>query len=202
MTLGETLSLIKADLAHRAYHDAKSLSWFYCAKLPLSPAGLAVVILRFQQWLHHLGLRRLAKLLYLLNGVLFTVYIESEAEIKGGFAIAHPHGIIIDRWARIGETCLMTHHNTVSANPLDPPSEHGPVTVGDHVMIGGGARIIGNITVGHHCQIAMNSLVTRSAPPYSVLIGVPARVLHMAAAKGESTEPSPPQHHSQENGPR
>ena len=124
-----------------------------------------------------------------MNIVLFTVDIESEARIGPGLVFGHANGIVIDGQARIGSHCMLALHCTVAIGPrenMNPQTDR--VVLEDHVLVGVGSRVIGNITVGHHSRIGMNAAVIDSAPPYSILVGVPARVARTDVPDG-SDEP-------------
>jgi serine O-acetyltransferase len=176
VTFRQTLRLIKADLLYRTQLEGKKLNFFYCLKLILNPPALVVIIFRFQTWFYDAGLYLLANLLYLINILLFSCDFQTGAEIEGGLVVSYANGIIIHSKAKIGKNCILMFHNSITIGPrleMDPVNDR--VILEDNVMVGGGARIIGNITIGHHSQIGMNAVVTRSAPPYAVLTGVPAK---------------------------
>jgi serine O-acetyltransferase len=64
---------------------------------------------------------------------------------------------------------------TLGGTSLDPGKRHP--TLEEHVVVGSGAKILGNITIGHHARVGSGSVVIKSAPPRSTLVGIPARVL-------------------------
>jgi len=112
----------------------------------------------------------------LVNIILFSCDFQVGAEIEGGLVVSYANGIVIHSKAKIGKNCILMFHNSITIGPrleMDPVNDR--VLLEDNVMVGGGARIIGNITIGHHTNIGMNAVVTRSAPPYAVLTGVPAK---------------------------
>ncbi len=174
----ETLLVIREDLQHKARIDGKPFGWFCYVKLFLNPAALAVVVFRFQHLAYCCGLTVVAKILNAINVIVFSVEIGSRAQIAGGLVLGHCVGIVINGNSVIGKNCVFFHHNTVAIGPragLDPDNDR--VVIGDEVIVGAGARVFGNITIGHHSIIGMNAVVTRSIPPYSVVAGVPARVI-------------------------
>jgi serine O-acetyltransferase len=176
VTFRQTLRLMEADLTYQTQLEGKKLNFFYCLKLILKPQALVVIIFRFQTWFYDAGLYIFAKLLCLINIILFSCEFQVGAEIQGGLVVSHANGILIHSRAKIGKNCILMFHNTIAIGPrLDIDPLHDRVILEDNVLVGGGARIVGNITVGHHSQIDMNAVVTRSAPPYAVLIGVPAK---------------------------
>ncbi len=178
LTLKKTINLFKQDLRNRARIDGKSFSWTYYIKFWLNPTVLAVLVYRIQSLAYSRNFHFIAKILNILNVVLFKVEIGSKAQIDGGLVLGHCDGIIINNNSVIGKNCVFFHHNTVAVGPrasLDPQSDK--VVIGDEVIVGAGARILGNISIGDHSIIGMNAVVTKSVPPRSVVAGIPARTV-------------------------
>ena len=185
-SLSETLGLIKADLAHRARLDHKPCSLIYYLKVFFNPPALAVVVARLQIWAARRGLRVAAKMLAIFNIVMFTVEIQSGAEIGPGLVLAHANGVLISDYAVIGRNCVLMHQNSVVIGPregVDPVDDR--IVLADDVVVGLGARLVGNITIGNGSVIGANAVVTRSCPSGSVMVGVPARNVKPATPIGE-----------------
>lgn len=97
--------------------------------------------------------------------------IQLRCEIGGGLLMPHPNGIVIHPDVRIGPNALIMQQATLGAN-------HGAVpTIGGHVDIGPGARVLGGIVVGDHALIGANAVVLSDVPAYAVVAGIPARVI-------------------------
>jgi serine O-acetyltransferase len=193
----DTLRLIRADLAYRAYVDGKKFDRSCYVKLFLNPAALAVFIFRWAVCFDRHGIGWLAKILTTINILAFKTDIGSKAEIKGGFVIGHANGVMINHQAKIGENALFFHQNSVAIGPrkgLDP--EHDRVVIGDNFIAGAGARILGNIVIGNNCIAGLNAVVVRSAPDNTILAGIPARPVERKAA-----EPPQPGGVRPDNGP-
>jgi serine O-acetyltransferase len=103
--------------------------------------------------------------------------------IAGGLLIPHPWAIVIHPNVEIGPNCLIFQSVTIGTDgsPRDPGSEQGAgdmatPRIAGHVDIGAGAVILGDVSIGEHSRIGANAVVLQDVPPYSVAVGVPARV--------------------------
>jgi serine O-acetyltransferase len=97
--------------------------------------------------------------------------IPINGKIGGGLLIPHPNGIVIHSDARIGCNCLIFQQVTIGATSKGIP------TIGGHVDIGAGAKIIGPVTIGDHARIGANALVHRDVPAHGVFIAEAGRLL-------------------------
>jgi serine O-acetyltransferase len=172
MTFRRTVYLIKKDMLRRIWCDGNEPSGLRILSVMLSPAGMAVTIFRLQSYFLDLGLYPVSKILAVLNIILYGVEIDPAAQIDEGLVLGNANGIVLHRLVRIGKNCLLMHQNGISPN-----CTAGFVVMGDNVTVGAGAKIIGVLTIGDHCVIGMNAVVTKSLPPCSVAVGVPARVI-------------------------
>lgn len=91
--------------------------------------------------------------------------------------IDHGVGVVIGETAVIGNDVLVYHGVTLGGKTLDPVKRHP--TVGDRVIIGAGAKLIGAITIGDDCAIGANAVVTKDMPKGTVAVGVNARLLNL-----------------------
>ena len=178
MTLKKILKLIKSDLKRRVAYEGRQWGVGGLLAMLLSPPALAVVIWRMQSYFHHKNLYILCKFLSLANILLFHTEIDRTTRIEEGFLIHHADAVLIHGRTRIGSNCTFTYENTVTIGPRKGMDlENDWVVFEDEVTVGPGARFIGNLTIGHHSRVEANALVCRSAPPYSILAGIPARVI-------------------------
>ncbi len=90
--------------------------------------------------------------------------------------IDHGTGVVIGETAEIGDDVLIYHGVTLGGKTLDPIKRHP--TVGNRVIIGAGAKLIGNITIGDDCAVGANAVVTKNMPAGTVAVGVNARLIN------------------------
>lgn len=138
---------------------------------------LPVVLQRISSALYHSKLRFLAKGASLLNFLLFGIEIGAQCEIGPGLFFPHTIGTVIGAF-KIGGNAVIYHQVTIGAKEIDLAftPEKRPI-VGDNVVIGSGAKVLGGITVGNNVVIGANAVVTKSVPNDVVVAGIPAQVI-------------------------
>ncbi|MFI5372009.1 MAG: serine O-acetyltransferase [Candidatus Eisenbacteria bacterium] len=117
----------------------------------------------------------LPRLISHLARFLTGVEIHPGARVGRRVFIDHGMGVVIGETAVVGDDCLIYQDVTLGGTSLDPGKRHP--TLEHHVVVGSGAKILGNITIGHHTRVGSGSVVVKSAPPRSTLVGIPARAL-------------------------
>ena len=109
-------------------------------------------------------------------GRFFTgIEIHPGAKIGRGFFIDHGMGVVIGETAEIGNNCTLYHGVTLGGTSWAKEKRHP--TLGDNVVVGSGAKILGPFTVGDNSKIGSNSVVVKEVPPNSTVVGVPGRVV-------------------------
>ena len=149
----------------------------------------------FYRAAHWLWLRKLHFLARFVShlGRFFTgIEIHPGATIGRGFFIDHGMGVVIGETAEIGDNVTLYHGVTLGGVSWRKETRHP--TVGDHVVVGAGAKVLGPITIGAHSRIGANSVVVKDVDPYSVVVGVPGRVRHRAGELVEDTRHEDLQH--------
>ncbi len=121
------------------------------------------------------GLKLVARGLSQLMRALTGIEIHPGATIGRKFFIDHGMGVVIGETAEVGEDVTLYHGVTLGGTSLDKVKRHP--TIGDHVVIGAGAKVLGAITIGAHSRIGANAVVVKPTPPDSIVVGVPGQVV-------------------------
>ncbi|WP_447979768.1 serine O-acetyltransferase [Candidatus Nitrospira bockiana] len=130
-------------------------------------------------WTHRVPFlpRAISQLARLLTGI----EIHPAATIGKGFFIDHGAGVVIGETAEIGDYVTLFQGVTLGGTGKERGKRHP--TLGNHVVVGAGAKILGGIRIGDNVKVGANSVVLKSVPPNSTVIGVPARVIKMEGAR-------------------
>ena len=130
---------------------------------------------RIAHWLWGKGRASLA--FYLQNRVSesFAVDIHPAARLGKGILIDHGTGVVIGETAVVGDDVSLLHEVTLGGTGKESGDRHPKV--GDGVMIGAGAKILGNVRVGNGSKIAAGSVVLHEVPPHATVAGVPAKIV-------------------------
>lgn len=108
--------------------------------------------------------------------ILYGIDIDYRASIKGGCVIVHGVGLVIGQGVRIGENVRLYHGVTLGISHSERKQDGFPL-LGDNVIVGSGAKLLGKITVGNNVKIGANSVVVSDVPDNSTVVGIPARVI-------------------------
>lgn len=142
----------------------------------LSYAGLhAIWGYRITHWLWKHRLKLLARWGSHILRFLTGIEIHPGATIGHKFFIDHGMGVVIGETAEIGDNVTLYHGVTLGGTSLEKGKRHP--TLEDDVVVGAGAKILGAITIGAGSRIGANAVVVKSAPPNSVVVGVPGQVV-------------------------
>jgi serine O-acetyltransferase len=140
----------------------------------LSYAGLhAVWGHRVAHWLWKRDLKLLGRLLSQLMRGLTGIEIHPGARIGPGLFIDHGMGVVIGETAEVGADVTLYHGVTLGGTSTEKGKRHP--TIGDRVVIGAGAKVLGAINIGDDSRIGANAVVVKSVPPNSVVVGVPGQ---------------------------
>jgi serine O-acetyltransferase len=130
---------------------------------------------RVGHWLWQAGRNDLAYFVQMRVSEVFGVDIHPAATVGRGIMIDHAHSIVIGETAVVGDNVSMLHSVTLGGTGKEDGVRHP--RIGNGVLIGAGAKVLGNIEIGHCSRIAAGSVVLQDVPPCSTVAGVPARVV-------------------------
>ena len=138
----------------------------------------AVQAYRIGHWLWQMGRRDMAYFVQMRVSEVFGVDIHPAARVGKGIMIDHAHSIVIGETAVVGDNVSMLHSVTLGGTGKEDGDRHPKIE--DGVLIGAGAKVLGNIRVGHCSRIAAGSVVLQDVPCNTTVAGVPARVVGKA----------------------
>ncbi|NHJ03864.1 MAG: serine O-acetyltransferase [Candidatus Heimdallarchaeota archaeon] len=139
------------------------------------PGIQAVLLYRVAHFLWKAGLPFVPRYISNIAHQLTGIDIHPGAKIGSDFFIDHGTGVVIGETAEIGDNVLIFQGVTLGGVSLERKKRHP--TIGNNVVIGAGAKILGPITIGDNVKIGSNSVVIKDVPPNSVVVGVPGRVV-------------------------
>lgn len=162
---------ILADI--RAIHDSHWL------KVIISNRGFhALLTYRICNLLWRYKIPLIPMILTRIIQILYTIHIEYAANIAGGVVIVHGWATGIGTGVTIGKGCRIYHEVTLGISHGDVD---GFAQVGENVLIGCGAKIIGPVKIGDNAKIGANAVVNKDVPANSVAVGIPARIIRKEA---------------------
>lgn len=145
--------------------------------IAVSPRFLPVLLCRMASGAQKLGFSPLAKIISLINFVVFGIEIAIPCHIGKGLILPHTQGTVIGARS-IGENAIIFQGVTLGAKQLDPGfAPHLRPSVGDNVTLGAGAKVIGAVTVGSNASVGANSVVLSDIPEKAVAVGIPAKII-------------------------
>jgi serine O-acetyltransferase len=180
------LSLMGEDVATVMERDPAARSRL---EIYLCYSGLhAVWFYRVNHWLwnHHLFL--LARWLSQVARFLTGIEIHPGAKIGRRLFIDHGSGVVIGETSIVGEDVILYQGVTLGGTGKELGKRHP--TLEDGVVAGGGAKILGNITVGKNCRIGAGSVVLRNVPENSTVVGVPGHIIFREGKRVVITDPT------------
>jgi len=139
------------------------------------PGLHAIWLHRIAHWFWTSELFFLGRLTSQISRFITGIEIHPGARIGRKFFIDHGMGVVIGETAEIGDNVTMYHGVTLGGVTWDKVKRHP--TIGDNVVIGSGAKVLGPFTVGANSKIGSNSVVVKEVPPNSSVVGIPGRVV-------------------------
>ena len=167
------LKTIQEDLQAVFDRDPSATSWL---EVVFTYAGFhALLAYRVSHWLKAHKVPFFPRLISQIARWLTGIEIHPSAKIGRGFFIDHGMGVVIGETAEIGDYVTLFQGVTLGGTGKERGKRHP--TVGSHVVVGAGAKILGGITIGDNVKIGANSVVLKNVAANSTVIGVPARVI-------------------------
>ena len=143
------------------------------------PGFHALLVHRLAHWLWGVRLKWLGRLVSHLGRWLTGIEIHPGALIGRRFFIDHGMGVVIGETAEIGDDCTLYHGVTLGGTSWNKGKRHP--TLGNGVVVGAGAKILGPIMIGDDARVGSNAVVVKNVPPGATAIGIPARIVEKEA---------------------
>jgi len=141
---------------------------------------------RISHWLWHKRLYWLARLNSHIARWLTGIEIHPGAKIGRRFFIDHGMGVVIGETAEIGDDCTLYHQVTLGGTSWNKGKRHP--TLGNNVVVGAGAKVLGPFRVGDGARVGSNSVVVKEVPDGATVVGIPARVVRGGDKPSESVD--------------
>jgi serine O-acetyltransferase len=145
------------------------------------PGVWAIVWYRVANRLYKANFKRLAKMIMGINQIITNIDIHPAAQIGKRVFIDHGTGVVIGETTIIEDNVLIYQGVTLGGVSLNHGKRHP--TIKEGVVIGAGAKVLGNITVGANAKIGANSVVVKEVPECSTAVGIPAHVIEKGRCK-------------------
>jgi len=176
---------IREDIASVFDRDPAAKS---VLEILLCYSGLhALWFYRLNHWLWNHGMRLLSRWLSQVARLLSGIEIHPAAQIGRRLFIDHGMGVVIGETSMIGDDVTLYQGVTLGGTGKEKGKRHP--TIGNGVVIGAGARVLGNIRVGDNCRVGAGSVVLRDVPDNSTIVGVPGHVVLRAGQRVVITDP-------------
>jgi len=176
------LGFLPADISAAFRNDpALRGKFFGFLELLTYPGIWAIIFHRIAHLFFALKIPFFPRLLSQISRFFTGIEIHPGAKIESGFFIDHGMGVVIGETAEIGKNVLMYHGVTLGGTSLNAGKRHP--SIGDSVLIGAGAKILGPVIVGSCAQIGAGAVVLQNVPEHAVVVGNPGRVVRIRGQK-------------------
>ena len=175
--------LISSDFRIIFERDPAARNWLEV--LFCYPGLHALCLHRLAHWLHYHGVSFIPRLISHLGRFFTGIEIHPGAKIGKGVFIDHGMGVVIGETAIVGDYTLIYQDVTLGGTGKEKGKRHP--TLGKNVVVGAGAKILGNIQIGDRVRVGAGSVVLRDVSDYSTVVGIPGRTI--CRKKEESLSP-------------
>ena len=173
------LSSLIADFRIIFDRDPAARNWLEV--LVCYPGLQSLFFHRFAHWLYQIGIPFLPRFISHISRFITGIEIHPGAQIGQGVFIDHGMGVVIGETAIVGDNCLIYQGVTLGGTGKEVGKRHP--TLGENVVVGGGAKVLGNIQIGNNVRIGAGSVVLRDVPSSCTVVGVPGRVVYRSGAR-------------------
>ena len=142
------------------------------------PGLHALISYRFAHRLHKWHIPLLPRIISYLTRIVTGIEIHPAAIIGRRFFIDHGEGVVIGETTIVGDDVLIYQQVTLGGTGKETGKRHP--TIGNNVIIGAGAKVLGNITIGNNVRIGAGSVVISDVPEHSTVVGIPGRIVNRA----------------------
>ncbi len=173
------LSTVRADFRIIFERDPAARNWLEV--LFCYPGLQALVFHRLAHWLHNTGIPFLPRLISHTARFLTGIEIHPGAAVGRGVFIDHGMGVVIGETAIVGDYALIYQGVTLGGTGKESGKRHP--TLGENVVVGAGAKVLGNIQIGNNVRIGAGSVVLRDVPSSCTVVGVPGRIIYRSGVR-------------------
>ena len=178
------LSSLIADFRIIFERDPAARNWLEV--IVCYPGLQALFLHRIAHWLYKIGIPFFPRLISHLARFFTGIEIHPGAQIGRGVFIDHGMGVVIGETAIVGDYSLIYQGVTLGGTGKEMGKRHP--TLGENVVVGGGAKVLGNIQIGNNVRIGAGSVVLRDVPSNCTVVGIPGRVVYRSGVKVDPLE--------------
>lgn len=178
------LTSLVADFRIIFERDPAARNWLEV--LVCYPGLQALFFHRLAHWLYKIGIPFFPRLISHLARFFTGIEIHPGAQIGQGVFIDHGMGVVIGETAIVGDYSLIYQGVTLGGTGKETGKRHP--TLGENVVVGGGAKVLGNIQIGNNVRIGAGSVVLRDVPSNCTVVGIPGRVVYRSGVKVDPLE--------------
>lgn len=167
--------MLLTDLRTISERDPAARNWLEI--LFCYPGVQALMLHRFTHWLYKIGVPFVPRFISTISRFLTGIEIHPGAKIGKGVFIDHGMGVVIGETAIVGDYALIYQGVTLGGTGKEIGKRHP--TLGENVVVGAGAKVLGNIQIGNNVRIGAGSVVLRDVPSNTTVVGVPGRLIRV-----------------------
>ena len=173
------LSSLVADFRIIFDRDPAARNWLEV--LFCYPGLQALLLHRFAHWLFLMRIPLIPRFISHISRFITGIEIHPGAQIGQGVFIDHGMGVVIGETAIVGDSSLIYQGVTLGGTGKETGKRHP--TLGENVVVGAGAKVLGNLQIGDNVRIGAGSVVLRNVPSDCTVVGIPGRVVHRSGVK-------------------